>query len=303
MSDPLTQIGVLLQSRAVLMTEIHASGEWGIDFPAFRVTNFAIVAEGECWLRLGNEAPRPFRRGDFLLQPESVEFGFSSEPGVPTVFGDSAFKAAAGRIIRLGDGEGPTTKIVGGHFEVDRTNTDLFASLLPQAVHVPAGAPGADRLGNLLRLIEDEARENRPGRTMVLQRLAEVMVVEALRRPVPTHVQASSGLLAGLANGQLALALEAIHAEVAHDWTLPKLAAIAGMSRSAFARCFTDTVGTAPMTYVLRWRMALAKAALLNEHLTLDEIADRVGYGSAGAFSHAFLRVIGCTPSIFRRGG
>lgn len=301
MDDPLTQVVTLLRARAVLMNEIRGRGRWGIRFPAFGVTNFAIVAEGECWLRVGKDRPMPFRTGDFLLQPESIEFGFLSAPDAPTVLGDASYKAAAGYLIDLGGEDGPQTRIVGGYFEVDRVNTDLFAALLPRVVHVQAHDHPTDRLAKLLDLMSDEAREERPGRSVVVQRLAELLVVEALRKPEAAALTAPSGLLAGLQDRQLTPVLHAIHAAVGKSWTLAELASLAGMSRSAFARRFQSAVGIAPMNYVLRWRMAVAKSALSNERLTLDEVAKRTGYGSAAALSHAFHRSIGCTPSTFRQ--
>lgn len=301
MDDPLTQVVTLLRARAVLMNEIRGRGRWGIRFPAFHVTNFALVAEGECWLHLGRDKPTPFRTGDLLLQPESTEFGFLSAPDAPTVLGDAAYKSAAGYLIELGGDHGPGTRIVGGYFEVDRVNTDLFAALLPRAVHLRAQDQATDRLAKLLDLIGEEARHDRPGRSLVVQRLAELLVVEALRRPTAVEVVAPSGLLAGLRDRQLAVVLRALHAEVGSNWKLTGLASLAGMSRSAFARRFNDTVGIAPMTYILRWRIAVAKSALINERLTLDEVAKRTGYGSAAALSHAFVRATGCTPSAFRQ--
>ncbi len=119
--------------------------------------------------------------------------------------------------------------------------------------------------------------------------------------PAAGELVAPSGVLAGLQDRQLALVLQAIHAEINHNWTLPRLAGLAAMSRSAFARRFQETIGMPPMAYILRWRMAVAKSALINERLTLDEVAERTGYGSAGALSHAFLRAVGCTPSAFRQ--
>lgn len=301
MDDPLAEIVTLLRPRAVLMTEIQGRGSWGIDFPAFHVTNFVIAAEGDCWLRLGDDDWRPFRQGDFLLQPSSMEFGFSSEQGAPTVFGDAAYKAAAGDLIILGGTDGTATRIVGGYVEVDQLNSDLFAALLPRAVHVRAHDPGADRLAMLLDLIGEEAREHHSGRALVLQRLAEILIVEALRRPVIGELVASRGILAGLRDRHLTHALRAIHAEVQGSWTLVRLAGLAGMSRSAFARRFQEIIGMTPMAYIVRWRMAVAKSLLINEHLMLEEVAERTGYGSAAALSHAFLRAVGCTPSAFKQ--
>lgn len=155
----------------------------------------------------------------------------------------------------------------------------------------------------LLDVIAEEARGNDPGRALVLQRIAEVLMVKRFgaRRPAAGELVAPSGVLAGLQDRLLALVLQAIHAEINHNWTLARLAGLAGMSRSAFARRFQETIGMAPMAYILRWRMAVAKSALINERLMLDEVAERTGYGSSGALSQAFLRAVECTPSAFRQ--
>lgn len=136
MSDPLTQIVTMLQPQAVLMTEIHGTQQWGIRFPGFGVTNFVVVAQGACWLTLGDAPPMPFREGDFLLQPAAGAFAFASAPDSQMVLGDAAYKKKAGPVIRLGTGEGPVTRLVGGYCTVDGINADLFTALLPRAVHV-----------------------------------------------------------------------------------------------------------------------------------------------------------------------
>jgi AraC-like DNA-binding protein len=71
------------------------------------------------------------------------------------------------------------------------------------------------------------------------------------------------------------------------------------MSRSSFARHFTAAVGAAPIEYLLAWRMALAKDALLHSNKSLTEIADDIGYRSASAFSTAFSRIVGCSPTQY----
>jgi AraC-like DNA-binding protein len=300
MTDPLTDVAMLLRPRAVLMTEVHGVGRWGIRFPDFNVTNFMVVAAGECWFQLGDAPPSLLRSGDFLFQPEAGGFALMSEPGTATVYGDAAYKAAEGSIIRLGAPPGPATRLVGGYFAVEAINTDLFAALLPRVMLICASESGAGRLAALLDLILAEAQDLRPGRDFMLQRLAEALVIEALRGTATADLPQQMGLLAGLRDRQLAQALYAMHAEVARPWRVAALAAVAGMSRSAFVRRFHDVVGTAPMTYLLRWRMSLTKAALIRGKTRLDDIAAEVGYDSAAALSHAFRRTTGHSPTTFK---
>jgi transcriptional regulator GlxA family with amidase domain len=159
----------------------------------------------------------------------------------------------------------------------------------------------AMRVGALLGLLGDEAKAERPGQGFALERLMELLLVEIIRGPQAPNPPAQPGLLRGLADPRIGRALRALHAEVGRRWSVAALAVEAGMSRSGFAAHFAETVGLPPIDYLLRWRMALAKDALRQDGLSLAEVAERVGYGSASAFSIAFTRSTGCAPSVFRR--
>ena len=126
-------------------------------------------------------------------------------------------------------------------------------------------------------------------------------LIEALR----SHDVGEDGVVAGLLNGlrdpALARALQAIHADVRAGWTVAGLAVVAGMSRSAFSARFGEIMGCAPIEYLARWRMAIAKEALAQGTKSLDRIADEIGYESASAFSTAFRKRLGCPPGRFAR--
>jgi AraC-like DNA-binding protein len=132
-----------------------------------------------------------------------------------------------------------------------------------------------------------------------LSRLLEVLLIETLRREASKLP--NPGMLRGLSDPQLARAISDIHTDVRRGWTIAELAQRAGMSRSAFARKFSATVGLAPVEYLLRWRMAIAKDTLRHSRVSLEEIAEKVGYQSASAFSTAFSQRVGCPPSEFAR--
>jgi transcriptional regulator GlxA family with amidase domain len=146
----------------------------------------------------------------------------------------------------------------------------------------------------------EEAREERPGRDLVLSRLVEVLLVEALRDGRRGRMR-RPGLLRGLADARLAAAIRAMHGDPARPWTVADLAATAALSRSAFFDRFTRAVGLPPMEYLLAWRMAVAKDLLRSGRTALAEVAERVGYGSASTFSTAFSRHVGEAPGRFAR--
>src|SRR6185295_913489 len=172
--------------------------------------------------------------------------------------------------------------LLGGYFAFESADASLLVRLLPAVVHVR----GVERLSTLVRLVGEESTERRPGRDLVLTRFVEVLLIEALRSTPGDN--APSGLLRGLADTRLAAAMRNMHANPARSWTVDQLAEKAALSRSAFYERFTRAVGVPPMEYLLAWRMALAKDLLGRQDLALTEVAERVGYGSASAFSTAF---------------
>ena len=152
-----------------------------------------------------------------------------------------------------------------------------------------------------LRLMASEARELRPGGEAVITRLADILVVQAIRSWLETDPAAQRGWLGALQDRQLGRAIALIHREPARPWTVASLARELAMSRSAFAARFTDVVGEPVMHYVARWRMELALTSLRDDNATVGELAGTLGYRSEAAFARAFKRIIGVPPGAVRR--
>ena len=174
-------------------------------------------------------------------------------------------------------------------------DASVLVSLLPRVVHVR----GERRLSTLVELLRDESRQLRPARDVVLARLLELLLLEALRSSAGTR--ASAGLLRGLADDRLAIAIRRMHEMPTRAWTVAQLAKEAALSRSGFFQRFAREVGLAPMEYLLGWRMALAKDLLRRRHVSLAEVAAHVGYSSASTFSVAFTRHVGVAPRRYAR--
>jgi AraC-like DNA-binding protein len=181
-------------------------------------------------------------------------------------------------------------RLLGGYFLFDTPDTGV---LVPSLIHVR----GVERLSLLVRLVGEEAIDRRPGRDLVLTRLVELLLIEALR--AAPGEDAPPGLLRGLADHRLAPAIRHMHREPARPWTVAELAKTAAMSRSVFFDRFTRTVGVPPMEYLVAWRMALARDLLRTKELRIGEVAERVGYGSSSTFSTAFSRLVGLPPSQY----
>jgi AraC-like DNA-binding protein len=228
--------------------------------------------------------------------PTTPPFTLSSFVPAPPVFIDPRRVPGGQGERRHGEQAGaPDMRSLGGAFLFDTHDVGLLVSLLPAVVHVR----GSSRLMQLVQMVGEEYEEKKPGHAYVLSRLVEMLLVEAMR--CATAESAPPGLLRGLNDARLAVALKQMHADIAYPWTVGALAKAAALSRSTFFERFAHAVGVAPMEYLLAWRMAVAKSLLKRQELSVAEVAERVGYGSSSAFSVAFSRHVGKAPSRYAK--
>ncbi|MGQ2997836.1 AraC family transcriptional regulator [Variovorax sp.] len=296
MNDPLSEVIALLNPRAVFSKGISGAGRWAVRYSDFGQPSFCAVISGSCRLAVEGEEAIALEAGDFVLMPATPGFTLSSFEAAAPVHIDPKLAPAPEGEVRHGRRDGPPdVRLLGGYFVFDSPDAALLVSLLPTLVHVR----GVDRLSVLVRLVGEESSEERSGRELVLTRLVEVLLVEALRSS--SGEDAPPGLLRGLADARLALAMRQLHADPARPWTVTQLAQKAALSRSAFFDRFTRAVGLPPMEYLLAWRMALAKNLLKHHDVAIAEVAERVGYSSASTFSTAFSRHVGMPPGRYAR--
>ncbi len=297
MVDPLAEVVTLLQPSPGVAKVVSAAGTWRVRRSEAGRPFYCVVIAGICRLQLEGRAPISLRADDFVLIPETHDFEMSSLEPPPSRDGEVAPVVLPSGEIRHGTADGqPEVVLLVGHCAFDSPDAALLVSLLPSLVHVR----GERRLCMLVDLVGEESRARRAGRDMILSRLLEVLLMEAFR--TMTAVSASPGLLRGLADGRLAIAVRLMHEDPRRPWTVPELAKAAALSRSVFFDRFRRAVGLSPMEYLLAWRMALAKDMLRRKQGSVAEIAERVGYGSASTFSVAFTRHVGQPPTHFVRG-
>jgi AraC-like DNA-binding protein len=296
MTDPLSDVVALLRPRAVFSRPISGAGRWAVAYSAFGHPSFCAVLEGRCRLAVDRQPALTLAAGDFVLLPATPGFTMSGFEAVePERLDPRVMSSRVGEVRHGRRGGRPDVRLLGGWFAFDSPDTSLLVSLLPALVHMR----GVDRLSVLVRLVSEEAGQRRAGRELVLTRLVEVLLIEALRST--SAETAPAGLLRGLADARLAPALRQMHGQLARSWTVAQLAKTAGLSRSAFFERFTRAIGLTPMEYLLAWRMAVAKDLLRRRDLGVTEVAERVGYGSASTFSTAFSRHVGQPPRRYGR--
>jgi AraC-like DNA-binding protein len=296
MIDPLAEVVMLLQPSARYSKLVHGASPWRISRSDAGQPFYCVALEGGCRFAIDGHEPIELLSGDFVLVPAAYGFAMSSldvppagrEAEVPVALGNGEYRLGA-------EGSPIDTRMVAGHCSFGSPDAALLVSLLPQIVHVR----GEQRLATLVQLVRDETRDQRPAREVVLSRLLEVLLIEALRSAAGTG--ATPGLVRGLADGRLAAAIRGMHEHPARAWTIAELARETALSRSSFFERFSRAVGVAPMEYLLTWRMALAKDWLRRSDGRIGEIAERVGYSSASTFSVAFTRHVGQPPAQYAR--
>jgi AraC-like DNA-binding protein len=296
MIDPLAEVVTLLQPSAGYSKLVAGAGRWRVSRSEAGHPFYCVVLEGASLLQMDGRETIELRAGDFVLVPDAYGVAMSSVVPVPPDAPESMPVALAPGEFRIGNLEGPVDlRMLAGLCSFGSPVAALLVSLLPQLVHVR----GEPRFAILVQLVRDEFQNQRPGREVILAHLLEVLLIEALRSTAA--LPDAPGLVRGLADERLAATIRLMHESPTRAWTVAQLAKEAALSRSAFFERFSRAIGLAPMEYLTRWRMALAKNMLRKGGVGIAEIAERVGYGSASAFSVAFARHVGLPPARYAR--
>ena len=243
---------------------------------------------------------------DLTLVPHGQEHSLRSEPGAEAI---NLFDLPLERVseyyerIKHGGG-GAVTRLFGCVVRFDHPAAQQLVRLLPRLIRIEASsAPESEWIQTTWRLMAAEAHDLRPGGETVITRLADILVIQAIRSWIAEDAAAKTGWLGALQDPQIGRAIALIHREPGQARTVRSLAAEVAMSRSAFAARFTELVGEPAMRYVARWRMHVALAWLKDDDAPLADLANRLGYQSEAAFSRAFKRFMGISPGAARRNG
>jgi AraC-like DNA-binding protein len=304
-ADPLGEALHFLRMNGAFYCRSELSAPWGLTLPPMpSYIWFHVPTSGEALLETQNAGPELLRPGEFALVPHGEGHSLRSDAGAPAPgILELEREPVSDRyeLLRHGGGGAPTILICGA-VRFDHPAARNLVEILPPAIHLePSGSPQLDWLQATLRLMAAEARELRPGGEAVITRLADILVVQAIRSWLESDPAAQTGWLGALQDKQIGRAIALIHREPARQWTVAGLARELAMSRSAFAARFTELVGEPVMHYVARWRMQVAVDSLRVGDASVGQLANLLGYRSEAAFARAFKRVIGVPPGAVRR--
>ncbi len=279
---------------------VRASGSWCARLDAYDGAGFHVVLKGNCRLLTDGGASVSLGVGDAVLLPH----------GTGHVIADARLDAevAARKAVPFEQWLGETsprarpdrdgTEMICGRYWLDCSRMHPLMTELPEVVHLPSRVGTHLELRAAIDLLAGELDEARPGSCVALPNLLDLLLVYMIRAWM---TETTSGAWpSALGDSVTAAALRAMHSHPAAPWSIERLAAEVGVSRPTLARRFTTLVGRPPMAYLTWWRVILAATLLRDTKETLATIADRVGYGSPYALSHAFQREFGTTPGRYR---
>jgi AraC-like DNA-binding protein len=308
--DVLTDVLESIHARSALLGRLDLTAPWGLMFDGASRKDLAffVITRGSAVLESPGEPPRWLSGGDFVLVrkdrgPAQLRDSLSSPvvPAAEVLASPQRCACQPGGVFCYGGG-GALTTVIGGRIEVGTLAHNPLLNALPSVVHVRGdhGAP-ASWLETTLQFISSEMHSGEPGASTVVNRLVDVLFVQAIRTFLVQSPRAGGNWLRALVDPQIGRALALIHEQPDAPWTVQMLAERVAMSRSAFSARFRELVEEPPLTYLTRWRMARAARMLHMTRESVGVIASRVGYEAEAAFSKAFKRWNGVAPGEFRR--
>ena len=331
--DTLSDVLRSVRLRSAVYYFVSCRGEWVAEAPpsseiaaavmpgAERVIEYHVVTEGECWAAVVGQQPIKLKRGDIIMLPQGDAHVMSSAPGMRADLDLGSFlemkhQNRPFRVAYDGSAEpqvtpgargfehptdrAPTTTLVCGFIGCDTRPFNPLLATLPRLLHLPESGRGT-LSEQFVNLAAAESTSKRPGSEALLERMSEMMLVDAVRRHVDNMPDQSTGWLAGLRDRFVGRALALLHEKPAAEWNIDDLSKQVGLSRSALHERFVELIGQPPMQYLTNWRMQLASRLLRETQSSVAAIALEVGYDSEAAFARAFKRLVGTPPAAWRR--
>lgn len=293
--DPLSQVFSLLNVRAARCTRFEASGNWSYRFPAKPALKFGAILRGECWMDFGVGPRHQLTAGDSFLLANAPSYVLANDERAFPEDGIAMFDWEHSDVARH---EGDDTIMVAGSFSFDTSDAELLLDALPRFLLIPGQHPSAAVIRTTLQIITPEIMGPQIGAAILTDRLVDVLLILVLRAALDQDRSKDFGWIGALTDPRIGKAIGLMHNNAAHPWTLEMLCSAVAMSRSAFSKRFRSLVGHAPLDYLLRWRMRIARD-LLRCGSTVAAAALHVGYSSESAFRHAFKRLYGYSPKRY----
>ncbi|MDN3397955.1 AraC family transcriptional regulator [Psychrobacter sp. APC 3426] len=300
-------LSVLLQNVHLFETKyyrLNGTGNWSYSITRKDTILFYLVMSGSFCIDVGNGL-RQAHAGDMIMIPNaqkhvSYALNHNGDDAQPL---DELLNSCEKHTLDI-DGHGDAnSSLILIECKYDKEMVRPLLSVLPSILpELNDNDDGRFEVIDVeIKLLTLEAERERMGKTAVINHWASIMMIECLRVYIESLPEATENWLKAMKDPFLTKALIAMHEAPSQNWTIHKLAEVAGMSRSSFAQRFKDTVGMPPLTYLIDYRLRLAARYLRLQQNSISRISDLVGYASYSTFSQAFKRVYGVSPKAYRQ--
>jgi AraC-like DNA-binding protein len=301
--DVLADVLAVTRMGATVIAQAELVPPWGLEVDPIAEAHVHVVQRGACWLRTA--ADRQHLRltaGDVVLIRGGVGHSICDDPKTRPQPYRKVLDAMPRRLAGLPPARAQeTTVVLCAKYLFQHVGPHPLTVHLPPLIHLPAHhAERHVRLQLLLQLLRHEALDSGSGSELVVPRLVDSLLVYVVRAWLEGQPVGAAGWFGALREPAIAKALSLMHEQPQAPWSVEGLARQVSQSRATFARRFAELVGESPVAYLTRWRMCLATKLLSETELSLEEIAARVGYETAAAFSKAFRRSQRSAPGRFR---
>ncbi|MGQ8364459.1 AraC family transcriptional regulator [Glaciecola sp. 1036] len=293
-----------LQMKSAFYTASELRKPWSTQMPPMlQCMMFHFVVEGDATFSCGDESLE-LSQGDFILFPKGEGHIVSDgECKTATPLAELPIECITERYEKLTfGGNGELTRLVCGAMVFDHPLAKKIVEILPSFILIKkSNVETASLIESISQLLKSESQQISLGAEAVISRLAEILVIAALREFLGQLNETSLAWLGALEDDRIGKAMKLIHDSPDKHWSLEGLAKEVGMSRTSFSQQFKRLVGDTPMEYLTEWRMSLAFSKLTLSKDTVLSIALDIGYQSESAFSRVFKKVIGKSPREVRR--
>ena len=297
--DHLSEVLDLISVRGVVSGGAAVSGRWSAESPVDEELKFCAIVRGQARLMTdGIEDPITLVEGEVAIL--NARSWLSLQGGVGEGVLTDVQQPANGEITRLDASDPENSDIfIGGRIDLDAAGHELLLDALPKVAHVRASSSSSVRVRSTVDRLFDEITSARPGADFAVREYSQLLILDVLRA-FSDQAVVPSGWLRLLGDERLKPALDLIHERPEVAWGLNDLARASAMSRTAFAVRFREVAGMPPLTYLVRWRMLLAKRELRSADSRMRLLALKLGYSSGSSFSSAFKRSVGESPHRYR---
>ena len=294
--NPIGQALHYLKLNGAFYCKSDLAGDWGISLPSMPDTSmFHIVTAGSCVIEHGDQQIE-LNAGDFVFLSKGDGHILRSKPEAPA---EDLFSYPVTKIsdcyetLEIGQ-EGNKTTMLCGVVQLEHPSASFIIDSMPSIIHLQCSKSSLSSwMSQTVHLIATEAERADIGGETVLTRLADVLVIQALRHWITNDAKAEKGWLYALKDQRIGKSLSLIHSNPGASWTIESLGKEIGMSRTAFANKFKSLVGEPMLQYLTNWRMNLAAMKIKDgEKVTLDFI-EELGYKSESSFRRTFKKVMG----------